>query len=114
MLFGPWLCVVVSQGLPGYPASTGVPGLIAAGRIAVDPRATFRPVGGVVLAASAVTYIGSTVDQFQSPDKRSAVRVWPGVVHVFTGGGGTGAGKAVGRGRPDGAEDRDARYEHVV
>jgi len=81
---GPWLCLLASQAIARL--SRSVPALIAARRIAIDPRATFLVVSGVVLAASAVTYIGSTTDQFRPPDGPGVVRLRPGVVQVATGG----------------------------
>ncbi len=84
VLVGPWLCLLAGRGLARI--SRRVPGLLAARRIAADPRATFRAVSGVVLAAWVITYIGSTVDQFRPPDEAGAVRLRPGVVQVVTGG----------------------------
>ena len=85
VLVGPWLCMVVGRGVARI--SRGVPGLIAARRIALDPAATFRAVVGVVLAAWVITFIGSTVDQFGEQGTNTfAAGLRPGVVHVFTGG----------------------------
>jgi FtsX-like permease family len=84
VLVGPWLCMAVGQGIARLTRTAS--GLIAARRISADPYATFRAVSGVVLAASAVTYFGSTVSQVQPSDEPRAVRLRPGVVHVFTGG----------------------------
>ncbi|MGH3682620.1 MAG: FtsX-like permease family protein, partial [Natronosporangium sp.] len=87
VLAGPWLCHVVSRGVVRI--SRRAPGLIAARRIAADPRATFRAVSGVVLAVAAVTYIGSTgwqLQPFGPLDESQIMRLRPGVVQVYTGG----------------------------
>jgi hypothetical protein len=87
MLLGPRLCVVAGEGIARL--SRGVPGLIAARRIAADPRATFRTISGVVLAVTAVTYLGSTTvpaTPFGPPDEGRIQRLRPGVVVVNTGG----------------------------
>jgi uncharacterized protein YfiM (DUF2279 family) len=87
VVLGPWLCLMAGRGLAWI--SRGVPGLIAARRIAIDPGATFRAVSGVVLAVMAVTYLGSTSTQFLplgQPDESRIMRLRPGVVHVITGG----------------------------
>jgi len=83
VLIGPWLCMVAGRGVVHM--SRRLPGLLAARRIAADPRATFRAVAGVVLAATAVTYIGSTAGQLPEPE-RSEWNARPGVVLVYTGG----------------------------
>jgi hypothetical protein len=54
---GPWVCLLAGRLLARTTRS--LPGLIAARRVAADPHATFRVVGGVVLAAFAVTYAAS-------------------------------------------------------
>lgn len=82
---GPWLCMLAGRGLARV--SRRVPGLIAARRIAGDPRATFRAVSGVVLAAFSVTFSASLVDLSEDrPDDGAAGVLRPGVVEVFTGG----------------------------
>jgi hypothetical protein len=82
---GPWLCLLAARGVARI--SRRVPGLIASRRMASDPRATFRAVSGVVLAAFSVTYSASLVDP--SGDRpfdggRGVLRT--GVVEVLTGG----------------------------
>ncbi len=82
---GPWLCMLAGRGIARV--SRRVPGLIAARRIANDPRATFRVVSVVVLAAFAVTFSASLVDASDDgpvDGGRGALR--PGVVEVITGG----------------------------
>jgi hypothetical protein len=82
---GPWLCMLAGRGMARL--SRRVPGLIAARRIAVDPRATFRAVSGVVLAAFSVTYSASLIDPSEDrPYDGGAGVLRPGVVEVFTGG----------------------------
>jgi hypothetical protein len=85
VLVGPWLCLLVGRGLARL--SRRAPGLLAARRIADDPRATFRAVAGVVLAAFAVAFIGSGVPMFETrTELDGGVRARPGVVVVHTGG----------------------------
>jgi FtsX-like permease family len=89
VLLGPWLCLVTGRGIARL--SRGVPGLIAARRLAADPRASFRAVSGLVLAVTAVTYFGSTnvgLGQLVPPDEAASAieRLRPGVVQVYTGG----------------------------
>jgi hypothetical protein len=82
---GPWLCMLAGRGLARV--SRRAPGLIAARRVAGDPRATFRAVSGVVLAVFAVTYSSSLVDSSEDrPDDGGVGGLRPGVVEVFTGG----------------------------
>jgi hypothetical protein len=82
---GPWLCMLVGRGMARV--SRRVPGLIAARRMAGDPRATFRAVSGVVLAAFSVTYSASLVDPSgDRPYDGGAGVLRPGVVEVYTGG----------------------------
>jgi hypothetical protein len=82
---GPWLCMLAGRSVARV--SRRVPGLIAARRIAEDPRATFRAVSGVVLAVFAVTYSASLFDPPEDrPYDGGAGVLRPGVVHVFTGG----------------------------
>ena len=82
---GPWLCLLAALGIAR--ASRRVPGLIAARRMGGDPRATFRAVSGVVLAAFAVTYSASLVDTSDhEPYDGGAGVLRPGVVKVFAGG----------------------------
>lgn len=86
VLLGPWLCLVTGRGIARL--SGGVPGLIAARRLAADPRASFRAVSGLVLAVTAVTYFGSTngLPQLVPPDDTTIERLRTGVVQVYTGG----------------------------
>ena len=82
---GPWLCLLAGRGVARV--SRRVPGLIAARRIASDPRATFRAVSVVVLAVFAVTFSASLVDASEDgpvDGGRGVLR--PGVVEVITGG----------------------------
>jgi hypothetical protein len=82
---GPWLCMLAGRGLAR--ASRRVPGLLAARRIASDPRATFRAVSGVVLAAFSVTYSASLIDPSErGPYDGGSGVLRPGVVEVYTGG----------------------------
>jgi hypothetical protein len=82
---GPWLCMLAGRGMARV--SRRVPGLIAARRIAGDPRATFRVVSGVVLAAFSVTFSASLFDLSEDrPYDGGAGVLRPGVVEVFTGG----------------------------
>jgi hypothetical protein len=82
---GPWLCMYAGRGLARV--SRGVPGLIAARRIASDPRATFRVVSVVVLAAFSVTYSASLVNAAEGgPVDDGRGVLGPGVVEVVTGG----------------------------
>lgn len=60
VLLGPWLCLLAGEVLARV--SRRVPGLIAARRLAGDPHATFRTVGGVVLATFVVTWSASAVE----------------------------------------------------
>jgi hypothetical protein len=85
VLIGPWLCMLAGRGLARV--SRRVPGLIAARRIASDPRATFRAVSGVVLAAFAVTYSASLINPSgDGPYDDGTGVLRPGVVEVITGG----------------------------
>jgi hypothetical protein len=85
VLVGPWLCMMAGHGVARL--SRRAPGLIAARRIADDPWATFRAVIGVVLAAFAVAFIGSVVQQVETRSEAGArVKLRPGVVEVNTGG----------------------------
>jgi hypothetical protein len=82
---GPWLCMLVGRGMARV--SRRGPGLIAARRMAGDPRAAFRAVSGVVLAAFSVTYSASLVDPSgDRPYDGGAGVLRPGVVEVYTGG----------------------------
>jgi FtsX-like permease family len=82
---GPWLCMFAGQGLARV--SRRVPGLIAARRLASDPRGTFRAVSGVVVAAFAVSYGAALVDPGggEPPETEPGVPR-PGVVEVLTSG----------------------------
>ena len=84
VLIGPWLCSVVGTGIARL--SRGVPGLIAAHRIAADPYAAFRAVSIVVLAISAITFVGTVGGQLPPSDEPHDVRPKPGVLVVYTGG----------------------------
>jgi hypothetical protein len=83
---GPWVCLLAGRALAG--ASRRLPSLLAARRIAGDPRATFRAVSGVALAAFAVTYSASLADGAIG-DEPSALggtgELRPGVLEVNTG-----------------------------
>jgi hypothetical protein len=81
---GPWLCMLAGRGMARV--SRRVPGLIAARRVAADPRATFRAVSGVVLAVFAVTYSASLVEPSQDRPRDGTGVLRPGVVEVYTGG----------------------------
>jgi hypothetical protein len=82
---GPWLCLLAGRGLARV--SRRVPGLLAARRIASDPRATFRAVSGVVLAAFSVTYSASLINPSEAgPYDGGSGVLRPGVVEVYTGG----------------------------
>ncbi|MGH9231036.1 MAG: FtsX-like permease family protein [Acidimicrobiales bacterium] len=82
---GPLLCMLAGRGLARV--SRRVPGLLAARRMASDPRATFRAVGGVVLAAFSVTYSASLIDPSgDGPYDGGAGVLRRGVVEVYTGG----------------------------
>jgi FtsX-like permease family protein len=84
VLAGPWMCLVVSKGIARL--SRGVPGLIAARRIAADPYGAFRAVSVIVLAVAVLTFIGSIEGQAEPTNEASVVRPKPGVVLVYTGG----------------------------
>jgi len=88
VLVGPWFCMVAGRGIARV--SRGVPGLIAARRIAADPRATFRAVSAVALGVTAVVYFGSAsapLAQVAPPDDAAVIQgLRPGVVQVYTGG----------------------------
>jgi FtsX-like permease family len=82
---GPWLCMLTARGMARV--SRRVPGLIAARRIAGDPRATFRAISGVVLAVFVVTYSASLVDPSEDrSDSGGQGELRPGVVEIVTGG----------------------------
>jgi len=82
---GPWLCLLAGRGMARV--SRRVPGLLASRRLASDPRATFRAVSGVVLAAFAVTYAASLVDGSEpAPHTGGQGQLRSGVVQVLTGG----------------------------
>jgi hypothetical protein len=82
---GPWLCMVAAGGVVRL--SRRAPGLLAARRMGGDPRATFRAVSGVVVAAFAVTYAASLVDPATDGPYDGGVGVLrPGVVEIVTGG----------------------------
>jgi hypothetical protein len=85
VMIGPWLCMLAGRAMAR--ASRRVPGLIAARRLASDPRATFRAVSGVVLAAVVVTYSSALVQPSGGRHDASGVgALRPGVVEVYTGG----------------------------
>jgi len=84
VLIGPWLCRAVGTGIARL--SRGVPGLIAAHRIAADPYAAFRAVSIVVVSVSTLTFLGSVGGQLERPDEPTEVRPRPGVVKVDAGG----------------------------
>jgi hypothetical protein len=87
VMTGPWLCLLAGRGVARV--SRRAPGLIAARRIAADPRATFRAVSGVVLAAFTVTYSASVVDVSGGDANgygAGAGDLRPGVVEVFVNG----------------------------
>lgn len=85
VLIGPWLCLLAGRALVRM--SRRAPALIAARRIAADPRATFGAISGVVLAAMTITFLGSTLDPPDGPgESRAEARLKPGVVEVGTGG----------------------------
>jgi FtsX-like permease family len=81
---GPWLCMLTARGMARV--SRRVPGLIAARRIAGDPRATFRAISGVVVAVFVVTYSASLVDRSEGRSSGAGGELRPGVVEVVTGG----------------------------
>jgi ABC-type antimicrobial peptide transport system permease subunit len=82
---GPWVCLFAGRGIARV--SRRVPALLASRRMASDPRATFRVVSGVVIAAFAVTYSASLVQQpGDEPNDDWIGELQPGVVEVFTGG----------------------------
>ena len=83
-LVGPWLCLLAARAVARL--SRRASALIAARRIAYDPRATFRAVGVVALAAMAATYLGSTADRPGPPAQNEDQRLRPGVVQINTGG----------------------------
>jgi len=83
VLIGPWLCMVAGKAIARF--SRGVPGVIAAHRVAADPYASFRAVSIVVVAVSTLTFLGSIAGQLDPPDDASYVRLKPGVVVVHTG-----------------------------
>lgn len=81
---GPWLAALA--GRAGVGVSRRAPGLIAARRMAGDPRATFRAVSGGALAAFAVSYSASLVGPATDrPYDGGAGVLRPGVVEVSTG-----------------------------
>ncbi|GAA1872175.1 FtsX-like permease family protein [Asanoa iriomotensis] len=84
VLVGPWLCLRAARGVARL--SRRAPALLAARRIAYDPRATFRAVAAVALAAMAAAYLGSTADRPGPPVGEEAKRIPAGVVRVNTGG----------------------------
>jgi hypothetical protein len=85
VVIGPWLCLLAGRGLARL--SRRVPGLLAARRTAGDPRATFRAVSMVVLAAFTVTYSASLVQAAENgPVDGGRGTLPPGVVEVITGG----------------------------
>jgi hypothetical protein len=81
---GPWVCLLAGRGLARV--SRRVPGLLASRRLASDPHATFRAVGGAVLAAFVVTYSASLIERSEGPPDGGRGELRPGVVEVYTGG----------------------------
>jgi ABC-type antimicrobial peptide transport system permease subunit len=83
---GPWLVAIVGRAIARL--SRTVPSLLAARRIADNPRATFYSVAAVGLAAIALAYLGCTVAA--RPNTPADQGPWdgplrPGVVAVATG-----------------------------
>jgi len=85
VLTGPGLCALVGGAMARL--SRRVAGVIAARRIAADPRAAFRAVSGVVVAAFALTFFATlaTDDVKARPDEIGRQGLRPDVVSVFTG-----------------------------
>jgi hypothetical protein len=83
LLTGPWLCARAGELMARF--SRRAPGMIAARRLTADPRAAFRAVSGVVIAAFALTYFATLIgdDEPAAPARLDGER--PGVVTVFTG-----------------------------
>jgi hypothetical protein len=79
---GAYVCMWVSRGLARL--SFSAPALLAARRIAADPYATFRAVGGVALTAFVATglAIGAASERIETPT--NSVALDDGVVMVLT------------------------------
>jgi hypothetical protein len=84
ILAGPWLCALMGGVMVRLSRRTA--GVIAAHRVSADPRAAFRAVSGVAVAAFALTFLATLAADEAEPspgDLRRGVR--SGVVAVSTG-----------------------------
>ena len=81
-LAGGYVCMWVGRGLARL--SFSAPALIAARRIATDPYATFRAIGGVALAAMVATIFATTAGVERTEIESSPVTLDDGVVLVLT------------------------------
>ncbi|MFI7131404.1 FtsX-like permease family protein [Nonomuraea sp. NPDC050153] len=84
---GPWACLVVGRAMVRYCRRATT--LIAARRIAGDPRAAYRSVGGVALAVFVTTLMASFFgigSAGATPGASSDLRLRPGVVEIYAGG----------------------------
>ncbi|MFC4114173.1 ABC transporter permease [Nonomuraea zeae] len=81
---GPWACLVTARALARFSRRTST--LMAARRVAADPRRAFRAVSGVVLAVFVATFVAGLLRTAGGPpgaDFYGGLR--PGVVEVFVG-----------------------------
>jgi hypothetical protein len=84
VLAGPWLCALIGAGMNRITRKAS--GMIAARRIAADPRAAFRTVSGVAVAAFTLTFFATLTDDVGGPPATvRAEPARPGVVTVYTG-----------------------------
>ncbi|MGH3388234.1 MAG: FtsX-like permease family protein, partial [Actinomadura sp.] len=83
VVIGPLACLLLSRAMAR--CSRRTPTLMAARRIAADPRATYRAVGGVALAVFVATLLTGLIGG-TAPDAQDDGRLRPGVVEIYAGG----------------------------
>ncbi|MEO3855595.1 FtsX-like permease family protein [Acrocarpospora sp. B8E8] len=86
VVIGPWACLVVGRAMVRYGRRATT--LIAARRIAGDPWAAYRSVGGVAVAVFVTTLVASFsgIGSTGAPGVSSDLRLRPGVVEIYAGG----------------------------
>jgi ABC-type antimicrobial peptide transport system permease subunit len=83
VIAGPWLCALAGASMARL--SRRASGMIAARRIVADPRAAFRAVSGVVVAAFALTFFATLLSNEETTGRERLKGERAGVVTVNTG-----------------------------